>query len=282
MKKLAILLVIALCLILCGCPAAAPGETEPELLQVHITAGKIETGMTVKDVFVEVTVDDQPVACRLELTALTDEGYYIMAEDEKVPENFLVRLDIYYSLPTGKTVDDIQETVESDGGQYDGTGSVGNDDRGNVEAWSHIIYGLPEQPQPEQQTDPQPENHTHTWEEKNAGSISCTTDSVITYTCTCGQTKQETVPAPGHDMKDGALTPPTCEDAGSQTKRCTRCSYAIVVETPATGHQWSAWEKDTGRVHKHTCSVCGQTETANHNIPAGEVVCTDCGAAIIN
>ena len=47
MKKLAILLVFALCLTLCGCPAAenapqAPGQLVTK--EVHITAGKIEPG----------------------------------------------------------------------------------------------------------------------------------------------------------------------------------------------------------------------------------------------
>lgn len=125
--------------------------------------------------------------------------------------------------------------------------------------------------------------HVHIWVEKTESTyISCTTDFVKTYSCTCGEGKQETIPAPGHDMQDGAIQKPTCTDYGSQTKRCSRCSYAIVIEIPATGHTWSDWAHETGRVHKRTCSTCGAEETQNHNIPAGDVICTDCGAAIIN
>ena len=125
--------------------------------------------------------------------------------------------------------------------------------------------------------------HVHIWVEQTENTyISCTSDSVITYSCTCGEGKQETIPAPGHDMKDGAVTQPTCTDIGRQTKRCSRCGYAIVIETPATGHTWSDWAHETGLVHKRVCSVCNAEETQNHNIPSGSVTCTDCGADIIN
>lgn len=291
MKKLAILLVFALCLTLCGCPAAentpqAPGQLVTK--EVHITAGKIEPGMTAKDVLVEVTIDHQPVACRVQLTGFTSDGYWEMTENEPVPDPFLVRLDVFYSLPKGYDLDQINVTMECDGGEYDGTGSISFDKDGNVEAWSHAIYGLPQEPQPTEPQPTEPEEgyhptfHAHFWVENIAGPISCTTDSVITYSCTCGQTKQETIPAPGHDMKDGAVTQPTCTGEGSQTKRCSRCGYAIVIETPATGHTWSDWVHETGLVHKRTCSACGAEETQNHNIPAGDVICTECGAAIIN
>ena len=306
MKKLAILLVFALCLTLCGCPALENTPQASEQLvtkEVHITAGKIEPGMTAKDVSVEVTIDHQPVACRVQLTGFTADGYWEMAEGESVPDPFLVRLDVFYSLPKGYDLDQVNVTMECDGGEYDGTGSISFDAAGNVEAWSHAFYGeLPEeesqsteqtqpteQPQPteQQQTSSdvpiQTAPHVHIWAEKNETTyISCTTDMVKTYACTCGESKQETIPAPGHHMQDGAIQNPTCTDPGMQTKRCSRCSYVIVIEIPAIGHSWSDWVHETGLVHKHTCSTCGAEETQNHNIPAGDVICTECGEAIIN
>ena len=420
MKKLSILLVVILCLTLCGCPAAQ--ESPAAARDVHITAGKIEPGMTVKDVLVEVVLDGQPVPCRVELTALTSDGYYVMAEDEPVAEENLIRLDVYYSLPAGCDVDNINVTMDCDGGEYDGTGSVGNDDKGNVEAWSHAIYGdIPEEttvhpvhikvvefapgmavdqikvevtvdgktvearvgmtqhsedgmreldptekipdkalvrlnvyyyldhgvtlddievtmdfpggeydgtgsmaehadgrveawshafygenpaePQPTEPkptepkptepkptepkpTEPKPTEpvHTHSWEKQSSGgsAVSCTTDTVITYGCTCGKTKTETIPAPGHDMREGSITQPTCTEKGSQTQTCKRCGFGLTVEIPATGHKWSGWTYDTGRVHARTCSSCGAKETESHKIPSGDVICTGCGAAIIN
>lgn len=284
MKKIALLLVIILCFTLCGCPAAAPSSNGSEMTEVHITAGKIEPGMTVNDILVEVTIDKQPVPCRVVLTRFTNDGYYEMAADEPVPDPVFVRLDVYYSLPEGCTLDDIDVTMECVGGEYDGTGSIGNDDKGCVEAWSHAIYDEETENEDDTQSEiiHHEQIHVHAWVENKPASISCTTDSVITYSCTCGNSKQETVPAPGHDMKDGAIKKPTCTEPGEQTKRCSRCSYALIIETPATGHDWSEWINDTGRVHKRTCSNCNLEETANHNIPAGDVICTDCGAAIIN
>ena len=304
MRKIAIILAAALCLTLCGCPAAPEEPEIPEsstpfntdVLEVHITAGKIEAGMTVKDVLVEVTINHQPVACRVELTALTDTGYYIMAENEPVAEDFLVRLDMFYSLPKGYTVDDINEVVDCDGGEYDGTGSVGYDDNGCVEAWSHALYGeaAREETQPQEQTQPteqtQPatapetQPHVHSWTEQNPGFvyISCTADSQKTYTCSCGETKTETVPAPGHDLTEPSVSSATCTQSGSKVTTCKRCGAGFIDEIPATGHTWTEWEKENGLFHKHTCTVCGTEETAAHNIPSGEVTCTDCGEDIIN
>ena len=297
MKKIfAILLVMALALSLCACPALEQ-EVPSGIPQVHITVGKVEPGMTAKDVFVEVTIDNQPVACRVQLTGFVWDGYWEMAEDEPVPEPFAVRVDIFYSLPAGCDVEDVDITMDSDGGNYDGTGSISNDAQGNVEAWSRAFYGkepLPPETEPtETPTQPtevptpptestQPD-HTHTWVEQPGPSIiDCSLDRTKTFKCSCGETKTETIPAPGHDLKDWTVTPATCTKDGHKTTSCKRCNAGFTVDIPAIGHIWSAWIKETGLVHKRTCSECGAEETANHNIPAGSVTCTDCGADIIN
>ncbi|MBR6683325.1 MAG: hypothetical protein IKL38_03180, partial [Firmicutes bacterium] len=61
MKKHCIMLILAISLSLCACKSGT-AEAPPECLDVRIVAGKIETGMTAKDVLVEVTIDNQPVA----------------------------------------------------------------------------------------------------------------------------------------------------------------------------------------------------------------------------
>ena len=285
-RTFAIVIVLALCMSLCACPALEQ-EVPAGTPQVHITVGKVEPGMTVKDVFVEVTIDSQPVACRVQLTGFVWDGYWEMAEDEPVPEPFAVRVDIFYSLPTGCDVEDVDITMDSDGGNYDGTGSISNDAQGNVEAWSRAFYGkeplTPETEPTEAPTQPTQPDHTHTWVEQPGPSIiDCSLDRTKTYKCSCGETKTETIPAPGHDLKDWTVTPATCTTDGRKTTSCKRCNAGFTVDIPATGHIWSAWIKETGLVHKRTCSECGAEETANHNIPAGSVTCTDCGADIIN
>lgn len=248
---------------------------------VHIRMGAMYPGMTVGDVDAAVTIDDEPVQARIILTEHSDDGVREMAATEIIPENALIRVNVYYYLDQGLTLDNIDVYMDFPDGEYDGTGSVGNHADGRVEAWSHGFYGLSTPPE-NTEIVKYPQTHVHDWSELNPGPITCTTDTVITYACTCGETKQETIPAPGHDMHDSGTTQPTCTDYGTRTIRCSRCSYVIVVEIPVTGHQWSAWVNATGRVHKHTCSVCGAEEEAPHNIPAGDVICTDCGAAIIN
>ena len=285
-RTFAIVIVLALCMSLCACPALEQ-EVPSGTPQVHITVGKVEPGMTAKDVFVEVTIDSQPVACRVQLTGFVWDGYWEMAEDEPVPEPFAVRVDIFYSLPTGCDVEDVDITMDSDGGNYDGTGSISNDAQGNVEAWSRAFYGkepLPPETEPtEVPTQPTQPDHTPTWVEQPGPSIiDCSLDRTKTYKCSCGETKTETIPAPGHDLKDWVVTPATCTKDGQKTTSCKRCNAGFTVDIPATGHIWSAWIKETGLVHKRTCSECGAEETANHNIPAGSVTCTDCGADIIN
>ena len=80
-KMVAVLLILTMLLSLCACSAVE--EPSSKILEVHITAGKIEPGMTAKDVFVEVTIDNQPVACRVKLTGFVWDGYWEMAEDEQ-------------------------------------------------------------------------------------------------------------------------------------------------------------------------------------------------------
>ena len=283
MKKIfAILLVVALALSLCACPALEQKATSGKP-QVHITVGKIEPGMTAKDVFAEVTINNQPVPCRVQLTGFVWDGYWEMADDEPVPdEPFAVRVDIFYSLPKGCDVEDVDITMDSDGGNYDGTGSISDDEDGNIEAWSRAFYGKEPLP-PETEPQPTQPDHTHTWVEQPGPSIiDCTSDREKNFKCSCGETKTEIIPAPGHDLKDWNITPATCTKEGQKTTSCKRCGAGFTVDLPAIGHIWSAWVNETGLVHKRTCSECGAEEEAKHNIPSGSVTCTDCGADIIN
>ncbi|MBQ9857534.1 MAG: hypothetical protein IJO77_00895, partial [Oscillospiraceae bacterium] len=129
MNKLVFLLAMIICFSLCACNIGV-SDAQPAALDVQIAAGKIEAGMSPSAVTVEVTIDGQPVACKVELTRFTNDGFYVMAEDEAVPEDFFGRLDVYYSLPEGVDLEGIDVVMECDGGEYDGTGSVGDDANG--------------------------------------------------------------------------------------------------------------------------------------------------------
>ena len=83
-------------------------------------------------------------------------------------------------------------------------------------------------------------------------------------TCTvCGQTETAAAPAPGHDYVE-AVTAPTCTDKGYTTHTCTRCGDSYTDGyTDALGHDWGAWTEKTPA----TASSNGEEERA----------CTRCG-----
>ena len=274
MKKfVAILLVLALALSLCACPALE----EPKAVQ--ITAKELKPGMTLQDAAVEVTIDGQPLACSVSLIGFDGDGNWLMAEDEVIPENFYIRLDIYYTLPKEcQELADFQVTVQCDGGVYDDSFISVSNGEGCLDMVTQIFYGK----EPVAQT-AQPTEHVHVWEELPGYSfVICTEDTYKNFKCSCGDAKTEIIPAPGHDLKEWREVPATCIRDGYRSTTCKRCGAGFVVELLPTGHTWSAWTKKTGMVHSHTCTVCGEEEEAKHNIPSGSVTCTDCGADIIN
>lgn len=131
-----------------------------------------------------------------------------------------------------------------------------------------------------QETPTQPP-HEHSWGE---GSVStpatCTETGVRTYTCTCGESKTETIPAFGHTITGTVTTAPTCTAAGVKTNTCTVCGHSYTEEIPATGHTYGEWGGDVNG-HSRSCSVCGKTESASHTwaneLEVLEPTCTEAG-----
>ena len=113
------------------------------------------------------------------------------------------------------------------------------------------------------------ETHTHSW---GSGTITrdatCTQSGVRTYTCSCGQTKTESIPATGHQYSDWVVTTqPKCTQSGVQTSTCYKCGDTKTQSVSATGHQYSDWRVTTQPkctepgVETSTCSKCGDTKT---------------------
>ena len=168
------------------------------------------------------------------------------------------------------------------------------------------------------------ETEAHKW---NAGEItkpaSHVSTGVKTYTCTeCGETKTETLDKTtdhaygewtkhddkqhkhscecgdtvyaDHNWNAGEITKaPTCKDTGVKTYTCVDCKATKTeVMDKTTDHKYGDWAKENETAHKHICSVCGKTESADHTWNAGEVTkaptckdtgvktytCTACGA----
>ena len=85
------------------------------------------------------------------------------------------------------------------------------------------------------------EAHEHSWDEgKVTTPATCTDPGMKTYTCECGETKTEAIPALGHNWDEGKITTPaTCTDPGVKTYTCQNDKNHTKTEAVAAlGHAW--------------------------------------------
>ncbi len=85
------------------------------------------------------------------------------------------------------------------------------------------IIDKPTEPEPTEPkpTDPPPTEHIHSYTETTT-SPTCTADGSITYTCSCGHSYTETIPAMGHSYVSEVVEPTETEQ-GYTLHVCTRC-----------------------------------------------------------
>ncbi len=124
--------------------------------------------------------------------------------------------------------------------------------------------------------DPSPAPHTHSW---GSGIVTkeptCTEKGVKTYTCSCGKTKQESIPATGHQWSEWVVTKEaTATEEGQKERTCGKCGAVetqVIERTDGHVHSWGDGEVTKNPtctekgVKTYTCS-CGQTKT--EEIPA--------------
>lgn len=143
---------------------------------------------------------------------------------------------------------------------------------GTEEQWDAIAFG--ENAIPEGVTvHYQSAGHEHSWDD---GVITkaptCTEDGEMTYTCSCGETKTETIPATGHDWGDWERTKePTCTEQGEDTKTCTVCGATETCPVGALGHNYEdvvtpPTETEQGYT-THTCTRCGDSYVDSYTDP---------------
>ncbi len=76
-----------------------------------------------------------------------------------------------------------------------------------------------------------PTGHTHNYTSEITKNATCTTDGVITYTCSCGETYTETIHATGHTESDWIIDKAaTTEESGSKHTECTVCGAVLKTE----------------------------------------------------
>ncbi len=120
-------------------------------------------------------------------------------------------------------------------------------------------------------------DHEHSYTEMITKEPTCTEAGEKTYTCECGDSYTEEIPATGHDYKEEVTKEPTCTEAGEKTYTC-ECGNSYTEEIPATGHHYedgictNCGEKDPDAFEK---IKVGDTET---RVIAGqtlEFICID-------
>ncbi|MBQ9880306.1 MAG: leucine-rich repeat protein, partial [Clostridia bacterium] len=150
--------------------------------------------------------------------------------------------------------------------------------------------------------DASPANHS--WDDGVVTKEStCDEDGEMTYTCSlCGETRTESIPAPGHDYGAWTLlnetqhqrvcandpthiekenhtwdegvvtTEPTCDVAGVRTYTCTVCDATKTETIDALGHDYGAWKRLNATQHQRVCANDPtHVEKADHTWNAGIV-----------
>ena len=135
--------------------------------------------------------------------------------------------------------------------------------------------------------------HEHSYTEEVTTEPGCETKGEKTFTCSCGDSYTEEIPAIGHKWNGGVETKaPTCNDAGEKTYTCQNDGSHTKTEAVAKlGHQYDEGVVDPAPTcteagtKTYTCSQCaegtdGHTKTESvaalgHDYQNGE--CANCG-----
>ncbi|MEE1002701.1 MAG: leucine-rich repeat domain-containing protein, partial [Acutalibacteraceae bacterium] len=100
-------------------------------------------------------------------------------------------------------------------------------------------------------------SHTHSYTAEITKQPTCTEKGVKKYTCLCGESYTEEVPAFGHtEVVDKAVSP-TCTEKGlTEGKHCSVCDEVLVKQevVPAKGHDY---KEDIFKYQVATCTEPG-------------------------
>ena len=110
--------------------------------------------------------------------------------------------------------------------------------------------------------------HEHRYTSKVTTKPTCTEEGVRTYTCVCGYSYTESIPATGHAYDGGVITTePTCTSEGIKTFTCANCGKTYTEPVAKSAHNWitkteKAMNGDGSYdiVSRSVCSVCGEEE----------------------
>ena len=109
--------------------------------------------------------------------------------------------------------------------------------------------------------------HTHAYTSKVTKAATCTADGVMTYTCRCGDSYTEVIPATGHNYTGTVTKEATCGEDGVMTYTCANCGDSYTEAIKGGEHTYDTGTTTTlptcteEGVKTYTCTVCGATKT---------------------
>lgn len=128
--------------------------------------------------------------------------------------------------------------------------------------------------------------HEHSYTETITTEAGCETPGVKTFTCGCGDTYTEVIPAKSHSYTDTVTKEATCTEDGIRTYTCSNCGNSYTEPITAEGHSYTETATKEATCTEagsktYTCSNCGDsyTETitaTGHSYKDG--TCEKCGA----
>jgi hypothetical protein len=203
---------------------------------------------------------DKAVDATCTETGLT-EGYHCTRCDYKLAQEEVPATGHAW----GEWIVDREATEEEDGAKHRVCGTCGETETG-------VIPSL---------------DHTHGYTDEVTTAPTCDAEGVKTFTCRCGDTYTESVPALGHDMVVDAAVAPTCTETGlTEGSHCTRCDHVVAQEVvDALGHDMvvdaavAPTCTETGLTEGAHCSRCDHVvaqevvDALGHNFVNGECEC---------
>ena len=83
--------------------------------------------------------------------------------------------------------------------------------------------------------------HIHTYSFKITKAATCKEPGEKNYTCDCGDSYSEAIPALRHNTVKISSTSATCENGGTSTYKCTRCGYSYITsDSPKKAHDYTS------------------------------------------
>lgn len=109
--------------------------------------------------------------------------------------------------------------------------------------------------------------HTHSFLSNVTVEPTCTTNGVMTYSCSvCGETYEEGIESKGHTFTDWkGISFPSCQASGAKERHCTKCNLVEYSGISETGH---SWQSDFTIDIPATCTTLGRKS----------IHCTKCDA----